>query len=81
MGMADTQNVVVTIRKRVFNLSQAAFAEALGVTQATVSRWEAAGQFPDFDRAEQVRLEAERRGQTIPHEWFFTPPADEPEAA
>lgn len=74
--MSITPNVVVTIRKRVFEMSQAAFGAHLGVTQATVSRWEREGRFPDFDRAEQVRAKAAEMGKAIPHEWFFDAPAE-----
>ncbi len=49
-GMSEVRS----IRKRL-DLSQTAFAKLIGVTQATVSRWEAGKEEPDTLRLAGIR--------------------------
>lgn len=51
---------VETIRRRL-KLSQAAFAKLIGVTQATISRWEAGKEEPDTLRLEGIRAIAAKQ--------------------
>lgn len=68
-------NPVEHIRTSVFDCkTQTAFAEVLGVTQATVSRWEAAKRIPG-PKQELVRREATKRGAWNDN-WFFAVPAE-----
>jgi len=73
------------IRVRVFEMTQAAFGELLGISQSGVARIEASG---DLSARLQRRILdlAEERGIAFDPQWFFTvPPSgdddDEDEAA
>ena len=67
-------NPVTHIRKEVFGCeTQGDFAAILGVTQATVSRWEASGRVPGH-KQDLVRECAKARG-AWDDRWFFSPAA------
>jgi len=61
------------IRKSVFKMTQAAFADAVGVTQATVSRWDN-GMEPGRDDLEQIRKVARERDLEWDDRLFFEVP-------
>lgn len=71
------------IRKNVFKVRQAEFAAIAGVTQATVSRWEAekTGAAPTLDELARIRDEAVRRRIRWADKLFFDIPAVKPERA
>lgn len=62
------------IRKSVFRLSQHAFAEVAGVSQATVSRWENGEFEPNRDELQRIRDAARDNGITWDDRWFFESP-------
>lgn len=64
------------IRKVVFDLSQAAFGEIAGTTQASVSRWESGEQSPDLDEMARIRASARERGIAWDDRWFFEAPQE-----
>jgi predicted transcriptional regulator len=63
------------IRKNLFDISQTAFGEIAGVTQATVSRWEAGELEPSRDEMSKIRDEAAKRGLQWDDRLFFEAPA------
>lgn len=63
------------IRRNVLRMSQAAFAEVAGVSQATVSRWESGEWEPNRNELEQIRAAAIARGVPWKDSWFFEVPA------
>jgi transcriptional regulator with XRE-family HTH domain len=72
------------IRRHVFDLSQAAFGEIAGTTQASVSRWESGNQDPDLEQMARIREAARSRGLPWNDGLFFKTPesvADLPERA
>jgi len=64
-------NNIRRIRKAVFGVSQAHFAGFAGVTQATVSRWEAGQLAPSLLELTKIREEAKKRGLKLKAEEFF----------
>lgn len=70
---------ITHIRKNVFGLTQAAFAEVAGTTQATVSRWENGEFEPNRDDLERIRSAARERQLAWDDSLFFEAP--EPERA
>ena len=67
------------IRTQVFKQPQAAFAKLAGVSQGTVSKWEAGKLAPSQDEMNRIRSAAIRLGiewQCEPwqDEWFFVVP-------
>ncbi|RUV69695.1 MAG: XRE family transcriptional regulator [Mesorhizobium sp.] len=62
------------IRRAVFGVTQADFAALAGVTQATVSRWEA-GVAPSLDEMQAIRKAAIERQIEWNDAWFFETPA------
>lgn len=62
------------IRQTIFDVSQAAFAEIAGTTQASVSRWESGEQTPDLEEMARIRQAAVNRGVTWDDRWFFELP-------
>lgn len=64
------------IRREVFKVTQAEFASLAGVTQASVSRWEAGGA-PSLDEMQAIRKAAADRGIEWNDAWFFEAPAPE----
>lgn len=67
------------IRREVFKATQAEFAAIAGVTQASVSRWEAGGA-PSLSEMQAIRLAAVERGIDWNDAWFFELPGNAPEA-
>lgn len=67
-------NAVEYIRTQVFKLKQAPFAAVAGVSQPTISRWEAsdnAGSEPSRDEMNRIRSAAIERGLDWNDSWFF----------
>lgn len=64
------------IRREVFKATQAEFATLAGVTQASVSRWEAGGA-PSLDEMQAIRRAAAERDIEWNDAWFFEAPAGE----
>lgn len=65
------------IRKAIFGVTQAEFGSVVGVTQATVSRWEGGEGAPSLDEMARIRNEARARGIDWNDDWFFSsPPAE-----
>jgi DNA-binding transcriptional regulator YiaG len=62
------------IRKYVFRLSQSAFSEIAGVTQATVSRWETNELEPDRQAMNLIREAALQKGLSWDDKLFFEIP-------
>ena len=62
------------IRRDIFAVSQATFAEIAGTTQPSVSRWEQGVQEPCHSEMERIRLAAVRRGLRWNDRWFFEMP-------
>lgn len=69
------------IRKNVLGLTQGALAALAGVTQATVSRWEAGELEPSRDALDRIRTAARIRGLAWDDRWFFEIPDSHSEAA
>jgi DNA-binding transcriptional regulator YiaG len=69
------------IRREVFKMTQAAFAEVAGVRQPTVSRWEGGEFEPNRNELERIRDAAIQRGIEWKDDWFFEVPAQESERA
>ena len=63
-------SIMNRIRCDVFGMSQVSFAAAVGVTQATVSRWEW-GMEPTRDHLAKIRQAAMARGLLWNDAWFF----------
>lgn len=64
------------IRREIFKVTQAEFAALAGVTQASVSRWEAGGA-PTLDEMQAIRKAAADREIDWNDAWFFEAPAQE----
>ena len=64
------------IRTRVFKQTQASFAKLAGVTQGTVSKWEAGSLAPSQDEMARIRTAAIRSAMIWDDEWFFVVPRD-----
>lgn len=82
--MYASMNAVEYIRTRIFKLKQGPFAVVAGVSQPTISRWEAAdckGSEPSRDEMDNIRKEAIKRGLEWNDSWFFQTFPDEPESA
>ncbi|TPN44896.1 helix-turn-helix transcriptional regulator [Mesorhizobium sp. B1-1-7] len=63
------------IRLHIFGVTQAEFAALAGVTQASVSRWEA-GVAPSLDDMRAIREAAIARGIAWDDAWFFAVPGE-----
>jgi transcriptional regulator with XRE-family HTH domain len=63
------------IRRFTFKVSQTAFGEIAGTTQASVSRWEQGAQEPSQSEMERIRNEATFLGIEWDDRWFFEAPA------
>lgn len=70
-------NPIEHIRKAVFCLTQREFAEAIGVAQPTVSRWEKGVPIASSEMA-SIRREAFTRGIEWDDKWFFEVPLSLP---
>jgi transcriptional regulator with XRE-family HTH domain len=66
-------NAIKFIRKTVFKVTQAEFADIAGVVQASVSRWEN-GIAPSLDEMQAIRSAAAARGIEWNDAWFFEQP-------
>ena len=62
------------IRVEVFRLKQTEFAEAIGVTQPTVSRWESGALHPSMNDLAKIRDLAKARSVLWNDSWFFEAP-------
>jgi DNA-binding transcriptional regulator YiaG len=70
------------IRRNVFGLTQEGFAQALGVTQPTISKWETEGLQPDRAEMAQIRQMAADKGLKWDDRWFWeVPQVDTAEAS
>ena len=65
------------IRRSTFKVSQTAFGEIAGTTQASVSRWEQGTQEPSQREMERIRNEAVFLGLEWDDRWFFETPTTE----
>ncbi|MCV0352812.1 MAG: helix-turn-helix domain-containing protein [Nitratireductor sp.] len=63
-------NAIRYIRKEIFDATQVEFAALIGVTQASVSRWER-DVSPSLDDMRKIRLAAAERGIDWDDGWFF----------
>jgi transcriptional regulator with XRE-family HTH domain len=66
------------IRKSLFKVSQSAFGEIAGTTQASVSRWERGELEPDRIEMTRIRSAASERGIPWDDSLFFERPAPTP---
>lgn len=64
------------IRTQVFGMTQAALANVLNTTQASISRWESQGYFPP-EAQSKVREMARAKGLGWSDSWFFEVPKPE----
>jgi DNA-binding transcriptional regulator YiaG len=64
-------NVMRRIRVKVFRVSQGEFALIAGVSQPTISKWEAGIQIPLSSHLRSIRSEAKRRAIPWNDAWFF----------
>ena len=62
------------IRKQVFGVTQMAFGGIVGVTQATVSKWEKGKLQPGLRELALIREAADAQGLPWEDSWFFAPP-------
>lgn len=65
---------ITHIRTKLFELTQAAFAEIAGATQPTVCRWESGELEPGRDNLEKIRNAALQRGLDWNDRFFFEVP-------
>ena len=66
---------IAHIRQTVFEgISQTAFGEIAGTTQATVSRWENDELNPNSEQMRRIRSAAVERGKPWDDRWFFEVP-------
>jgi predicted transcriptional regulator len=65
------------IRKNLFRVSQSAFGEIAGTTQASVSRWENGELEPGHTEMARIRSEAAERGIEWDDRLFFEAPSNE----
>lgn len=63
------------IRREIFRATQSEMATIAGVSQSTVSKWEAGLLEPGRVEMERIRRGAAGRGLVWRDEWFFQPPA------
>lgn len=71
--MLRCMNNVRRIRKTLFRVSQSEFGAIAGVTQATVSRWEAGLLAPSLNELDRIRATAKERGVRLKADDFFVP--------
>lgn len=74
-------NPVLHIRRQVFGCeTQKAFADLVGTSQASVSRWELWGRIPGHKQP-VIKEAAAKSGLPWDDRWFFTAPKRTPGAA
>ncbi|MGN8023017.1 helix-turn-helix domain-containing protein [Phyllobacterium sp. 22229] len=66
-------NTLKHIRKNIFKVTQAEFAQIAGVGQPSVSRWER-GVAPSLDEMQAIRAAAAQRKIKWNDAWFFDAP-------
>lgn len=69
-------NPIEHIRKNVFGMTQKEFADAIGVAQPSVSRWERGVPFA-HPEMKAIRSVARERGLEWDDRWFFETPASQ----
>ena len=67
---------ITFIRTKKFEQTQAAFARLAGVTQGTVSKWEAGTLAPSQSEMARIRAAGIKLGMDWDDEWFFVLPRD-----
>lgn len=65
------------IRKRILQMRQAEFADALNISQSTVSRWETGALEPSRQEMSAIRALATSKGIEWNDGWFFDEPPSE----
>lgn len=75
MHIMHIMTPIFHIRRDVFKENQSRFALIVGVSQATVSRWEKGEQEPTRDKLAMIRDEARKRRIFWSDAWFFEAPA------
>lgn len=73
-------NPILHIRKIVLGLPQVAFAAIAGVSQATVSKWEAGELEPDRGQLARIRAHVLAAGKPWDDAWVFEAPSAPVEA-
>lgn len=69
-------NPILHIRKHVLGLSQGAFAQIAGVSQGTVSKWEAGEFEPDRAQLSLIRAHVIESGKPWDDSWVFEAPSE-----
>ncbi len=69
---------LLRIRSEILKISQSEMAEVAGVTQPTVSRWEAGMSEPSRDALMRIREAARRKKIKWNDAWFFVLPQANP---
>lgn len=64
-------NAMARIRHKVFGVSQHEMARIAGVSQATISKWEAGTQVPLITALKNIRQSAIRDCKPWDDKWFF----------
>lgn len=67
---------ITIIRTKRFQQTQAAFARLAGVTQGTVSKWEAGTLAPSQSEMTRIRTAGIKLGMAWNDEWFFVVPRE-----
>ena len=71
-----TDSPIRWVRKRVFNVTQDAFASICGVSRPRVSRYENGAGNPPFEVMANVRQSAREKGLEFSGDWFFEVPLE-----
>ena len=78
MYVRVAMNMIKTLRKGVFKVTQAQFAEIAGVTQSTIARWETGEitiTIAEMRRIRDYAIENQMpMGLPWTDSWFFEPP-------
>lgn len=65
------------IRRQVLRLTQANMGSLIGVSQATISRWESGELKPSHDHLSAIRAQAHKQRVEWNDEWFFEAPPEQ----